>query len=326
MDEARSLGVNPGDTLYFWGKKIDPALLAWAQANQIAVKFVEDGFIRSLGLGSALSKPISLVMDSRGIYFDPTGPSDLEHILKTTEFSEELLEQAAVLIDKIQSANLTKYNHLSDQIDLGIRAAVGQRVILVPGQVDDDMSVKFGAFGLNNLSLLEKVREACPDAYIIFKPHPDVLSKNRHGDLPDDQVLVFADQVIKYAGIGAVIAQVDEVHTMTSLAGFDALLRGKVVFCYGLPFYAGWGLTNDLHCCERRGRCLTLEALVAAALVLYPIYLNPKTNRFCSALEALDYMAEQKQLLSRSWLRRFVMRFNGLVFPRIRNVAKSMMG
>ena len=36
---------------------------------------------------------------------------------------------------------------------------------------------------------------------------------------------------------------VDEVHTLTSLTGFEALLRGIEVHAYGGPFYAGWGLT-----------------------------------------------------------------------------------
>jgi capsular polysaccharide export protein len=37
------------------------------------------------------------------------------------------------------------------------------------------------------------------------------------------------------------INQVNEVWTMTSLLGFEALIRGKSVTCLGLPFYCGWG-------------------------------------------------------------------------------------
>lgn len=67
---------------------------------------------------------------------------------------------------------------------------------------------------------------------------------------------------------------------MTSLAGFEALLRGKPVTTYGMPFYAGWGLTTD-HChCPRRTRRLTLAQLVAGTLILYPRYVNPLTGLF----------------------------------------------
>ncbi|WP_052501384.1 capsular polysaccharide export protein, LipB/KpsS family [Thiomicrospira microaerophila] len=320
------LGLKSGDTVFFWGKKQDAALLNWARDHDVNVRFVEDGFIRSLGLGSALSKPISLVMDSRGIYFDPTGSSDLEHILKTTDFTDKDLSEAAALISYINTANLTKYNHLADVRDLDIDPKPGQKIILVPGQVDDDMSVKFGAFGLNNLSLLEKVRALRPDDFIIYKPHPDVLSKNRVGLMPDEEILRFADKVVKKVGIGSVLAHVDEVHTMTSLVGFDALLRGKRVFTYGLPFYAGWGLTQDSHVSERRGRALTLNELVVGALILYPLYLNPKTQSFCSASEALEYMAEQKAQLNKNILKRAMLSFYGYLFPRIRNGIKKIIG
>ncbi len=56
---------------------------------------------------------------------------------------------------------------------------------------------------------------------------------------------------------------------MTSLTGFEALLRGKAVFTYGLPFYAGWGLTQDRHAHPRRHRRLSIDELVAAALIGY---------------------------------------------------------
>jgi capsular polysaccharide export protein len=48
------------------------------------------------------------------------------------------------------------------------------------------------------------------------------------------------------------INQVNEVWTMTSLLGFEALIRGKSVTCLGLPFYCGWGLTRDRQEVPRR--------------------------------------------------------------------------
>jgi capsular polysaccharide export protein len=69
---------------------------------------------------------------------------------------------------------------------------------------------------------------------------------------------------------------------LTSLTGFEALLRGCEVTCHGTPFYAGWGLTRDLgRVPDRRGRTLTLDALVAGVLILYPRYLDPVTGLPC---------------------------------------------
>jgi capsular polysaccharide export protein len=68
----------------------------------------------------------------------------------------------------------------------------------------------------------------------------------------------------------------------TSLAGFEALLRGKKVITYGVPFYAGWGLTRDLASpLDRRNANRNIDELVAAALLLYPRYLDPITGLPC---------------------------------------------
>ena len=61
---------------------------------------------------------------------------------------------------------------------------------------------------------------------------------------------------------------------MTSLAGFEALLRNVRVVCHGLPFYAGWGLTTDRVDCRRRTKNLTLDELVFGVLITYPRYIN----------------------------------------------------
>ena len=55
---------------------------------------VEDGFVRSVGLGSDFLPPASLVLDRRGMYFDPRTKSDLETLLCETEFDPPLLARA----------------------------------------------------------------------------------------------------------------------------------------------------------------------------------------------------------------------------------------
>ena len=69
---------------------------------------------------------------------------------------------------------------------------------------------------------------------------------------------------------------------LTSLGGFEALLRGISVTTYGLPFYAGWGLTDDKlnnhKWAKRRTRKLTIEELTFITLVEYPLYSSVKFN------------------------------------------------
>jgi len=167
----------------------------------------------------------------------------------------------------------------------------GARRILVPGQVEDDLSVLYGGGDIRtNLDLLACVRDGNPDAFVLYKPHPDVIAGHRKGAVPEALARRFASGIVQNVSTAALLAGIDEVHTMTSLAGFEALLRGRQVTVYGRPFYAGWGLTTDRMAIER-GRRLTLEELVAGALILYPRYIDPVTRLPCGPeiiIERLD--------------------------------------
>ncbi|NJO33903.1 MAG: hypothetical protein HC869_12925, partial [Rhodospirillales bacterium] len=80
----------------------------------------------------------------------------------------------------------------------------------------------------------------------------------------------------------------DRVHVATSLAGFEALMHGVPVSTYGMPFYAGWGLTEDQTQNSRRTRSITLDELVAAALILYPRYVSIISGLRCEPEDVLD--------------------------------------
>lgn len=258
---------------------VSACLVLWGMAplppgagNDVRVLRVEDGFMRSVGLGAELVRPMSWVVDSQGIYYDATRPSDLEEILSTLRFDEAQQARAARLRAQILSAGLTKYNVGSRS---WVRPSDSGRVILVPGQVESDASLAYGAPGVRtNLGLLQAVRSANPDAYLIYKPHPDVAARLRREGEGERDACNWCDEVVVDVPMDALLSGVDEVHVMTSLAGFEALLRGKSVTCYGQPFYSGWGLTNDLLSNARRVRRLALDELVAGALIIYPLYLR----------------------------------------------------
>ena len=158
-----------------------------------------------------------------------------------------------------------------------------RRKVLVAGQVADDRSVRLGRADVpNSLDLLRRVRDIETDAFIIFKPHPDVVAGLRPGHVPANEAGRYVDLVLSDASIDDLLNNVDAVHVLTSLTGFEALLRGREVITHGQPFYAGWGLTRDLaEPIARRTRVLTLEQLVAATLILYPRYFDPVTGLPC---------------------------------------------
>ncbi len=272
---------------------------------------MEDGFIRSVGLGSDFNWPYSLVVDRKGIYYDPTRPSELEDILNTLASHPEhkaLCARARDLRDFILQNRITKYNTGSEEALAELSGlqeqACGRRLILVPGQVEDDASVLRGGFGMGNLQLLQAVRAACPEAFVVYKPHPDVESGNRKGALPEETALRYADLILRQAPMGRLLELVQEVHTLTSQTGFEALLRGCRVVTYGGPFYAGWGLTEDRQTLERRTARLTLDELVAGTLLLYPSYYDWQNRMFCRAEDVCQRLMQPNgQLRGRIWAR-----------------------
>lgn len=249
---------------------------------------VEDGFLRSKGLGADLVPPLSLVTDAQGIYFDPTRPSDLEELIATHP-PPGGLARAERLIAALRRDKLSKYNLDADSPDL----PQGYR-ILVPGQVEDDASIRLGAGKTcTNLTLLALARQQNRDAIVLFKPHPDVEAGLRPGAVPEAEALRFANRVLHKSNPIALIEAVDEVWTMTSLLGFEALLRGKKVTVTGAPFYAGWGLTRDLGPVpDRRKARPSLAQLVHAALIAYPRYVDPLTRRPCPPEVVIERLAQ----------------------------------
>lgn len=305
-----------GRTIVVWAAR-EPVGFAAAVARKGATLVrMEDGFIRSVGLGSNHIGGCSLVVDKVGIYFDPRSPSALETLLQDEVPDAALLQRAARLRQQLVQHGLTKYN-VGSGAPIVIATRPHQLRLLVPGQVENDASLRCGAPGVHsNLQLLQQVRAANPEAWIVYKPHPDTEAGTRPGRISDKLALAHADQIVREGSVTALFPHIDAVHTMTSLVGFEALLRGVPVTCWGLPFYAGWGLTEDRLPTPRRSRRLTLDALVAAALIRYPRYRHPDTGLPCEVedlAQALAARGATDARTQRSRLQRLLRQGMGLI-------------
>jgi len=316
LRQARRAGLSSRDRMAVWGMRDVPGLVETAGSLGMRMVRVEDGFLRSVGLGTDFVPPWSLVFDDAGIYFDARAASRLERLLAGADFPRELLEAAARLRRRIVEMDLTKYNLEKRGATVDFRKAAGaRRVVLVPGQVETDAAIRHGCTSVRtNAQLLRRVRAARPDAFLVWKPHPDILAGNRSA-AGDAEAMELADHVETVHGISACIRASDEVHTMTSLSGFDALLRGRRVVTYGAPFYAGWGLTEDMEPVPRRGRRLTLDMLVAGALILYPRYRDPCTGVVLDAQEAVERLARlrMQEAVPHGPLRKWLLLLKGVV-------------
>ena len=292
---ARAKALKTGRGVLVWSGKETPELAAPGVARR-----VEDGFLRSRGLGAALVPPLSLVTDDLGIYYDPSRESRLERLM-LAPLPSGGRARAERLLRQLLAAGVTKYNLGGATLsDMGPDLGPGRRVLVV-GQVEDDASIRLGAGPVTtNLGLLAAAAQANPGARLIYKPHPDVEAGLRPGAIAAADLTGLADAVATKADPLALIAGCDEVWTMTSLLGFEALLRGKPVVCLGAPFYAGWGLTRDLGPVpERRRRAADghplprpdLLHLVHATLIGYPRYFDPVSQLPCPPEVTIDRLA-----------------------------------
>ncbi len=271
---------------------------------------MEDGFIRSNGLGATLLAPLSVVLDATGIYYNATCASDLETLLVHAAPTQEALTQTQQLLEKLTQLRITKYNvgkkSNLNQILAPIKHARPNALVrLVVGQVEDDASVQTCLSAIKkNAHLLADVRTRHPQDILIYKPHPDVEAGLRTGTI-DADTLTLADIIAHDIAMPDCLEVCDVVHTISSLTGFEALIRGKQVTCYGLPFYAGFGLTEDINNPDpayqaakaRRQRTtpLTLLMLAHTTLLAYPLYRLPDGIGLAQAEQVVEYLALTQQ-------------------------------
>ncbi|MFN3817010.1 capsular polysaccharide biosynthesis protein [Brevundimonas sp.] len=271
---ARTAAEAEDGRIVCWASRTGPDFEQATEGFTGPVLRMEDGFIRSRGLGSDFVGALSVTLDDRGVYYDATRPSRLEVLIEQGGFSPALLARAARLRERIVSAGLSKYNLPAPSGAFDAWPGDRERILIV-GQVENDQSILKGCAHIRtNAGLAAAVRADHPDAFLIYKNHPDVLAGNRPGML-DGAALDAVDASADGLDIIQCLDHADRLATLTSLSGFEALLRGKPVTTYGTPFFAGWGLTEDRVPCPRRTRLATLDELVAAALILYPVYVAP---------------------------------------------------
>ncbi len=272
----------------------DEQVLVWGSRypELVSAIRVEDGFIRSKGLGSNLCRPSSLSLDPVGIYFDSRTPSGLEQLLNYQQLTEPEIERGERLISLLRQHQISKYN--VGEIQPYSPPMDGRQLVLVVGQVDGDASILTGSpYIRSNEQLLWAVRAAKPDAHILYKPHPDVVAGNRGGAISAACLAECVDSQVLDVGLTSLYPHVDELHTMTSLSGFEALVQGVKVTTWGQPFYSGWGLTTDANPPARRQRTLPLSALVYLTLVAYPLYLDWQTGLWISPEQLIHQLATQ---------------------------------
>ncbi len=283
-----------------WGrKKTGEFAFKYQQKHGGTLIRYEDGFIRSVGLGVDGSPSFSLVEDDIGIYLDATQPSKLENILSSYDFknNDTLLKNANQAINLIKKNHISKYNH-APEIDKSLFNNIKNKKVLIVAQTAGDASLEYGY--ADEQTINQMVKDAAtenPNASLYLKVHPDVISGKKQSSISLTGLPKNCQILSQDINPISLLKQVDLVYTCTSGMGMEALILDKEVICYGMPFYAGWGLTKDKQTCPRRSRQLTLTELFAGAYILYTHYYNPYKKQPSDIIDTIHEIAKRKQTL-----------------------------
>ena len=294
-----------------WGRK-KSGLWAVKTAKLTNNKFLllEDGFIRSFGLGVEGSPSFSIVKDNIGIYYDATTTSRLEKIYNSYDFKSDkrLMAVAKEAIEKIVEHKVSKYNNFKE-VDLNYLNNDKEKVLII-NQTYKDSSLEYGlGDSFTTKEMIDDAINDNPNAEIYIKIHPDVLSGKKKSDIELKDIPASCHILEDNANPIELLQYFDKVYTKTSGMGMEALLLNREVFCYGMPFYAGWGATHDKILESRRTRKLTTTELFAGAYILYSSYYNPYLNQKSDILSTIDYIFNfiERERLKKPFCEHFIL-------------------
>lgn len=281
-----------------WGVR-ESGLRAERLAKRFAVPVIhlEDGFLRSVFPGREF-RPYSIVQDRDGIYYDSTRESSLESMLSGGgALLEEIASDVLRARQMIVQHHLSKYNHAPELHPSALRSDDKKRVLVIDQTVGDSSVTYGGADETTFHKMLTAAKNENPSATIYVKTHPEVSLGRKRGyliDVQDDQQVVVLREPINPISL---VKEMEHVYVVTSTMGFEALLAGRAVTCFGLPWYAGWGVTDDRQVCSRRMRQRSIDELFAAAYFHYTTYLNPRTGELGNIFDVIDWLIEQRAVL-----------------------------
>ncbi|MGR7994414.1 capsular polysaccharide export protein, LipB/KpsS family [Xanthobacter sp. ZOL 2024] len=288
------------DLFLRWGVAESPEVAAQAEAARALGRSTASLAAGLIGAPEGEEAPsLSIVLDERTAYYDARQPTRLERWLAAgPDLTAEARARARAVIDQMVRLRVAQDNVAPDR-PLSVGTAGRRKVLVVDQPLSDPLVAAGGVDATAFPRMLQEVVATCGDCDILLKrpSSPAAGAPVSHLDAGQlaalglaDKVLVIEDDIHAYA----LLDQVDEVFVVTAQLGFEALLAGKRVHCFGLPFYAGWGLTEDCITLERRGRARDLEAVFHAAYIAHSRYFHPERRAVAEVEDLIDYIAARR--------------------------------
>ncbi|MCY0096900.1 hypothetical protein [Hoeflea ulvae] len=319
--EACRLGLLGGssDAIAGWGHKPTAARgRRIARLRKLPYLAFEDGFLRSVHPGNA-EKPLSLVLDRSGIYYDARLPSDLEALVHKRMASATPEDEARAAIDLLRRKRLSKYNNstLFDISALKLQSADRSDRVLVVDQTAGDASIAGALAGEKSfLCMLRSAVAENPGSEILIRVHPETIAGRKAGHFTQQslEALAHSDpgcaQALQTGRMRLTPEPVNpwvlleacaKVYCVSSQLGFEGLMAGCEVHTFGVPFYSGWGLTRDRNPMVTGRRApASLEALSAALYFDYSHYIDHQKIRRIGFAEAATVLEDRIQQFART--------------------------
>lgn len=261
--------------------------------------YLEDGFLRSIAIGLSGEPTLSLVMDDLTPFYNATMPSRIEATLNAGyRASDAERARARAAIDRIAETKVTKYNFAPYRhVTVG---RPGRKKILIVDQRAGDQSISSGLASPESFQRMITEALALVGEYdIIVKTHPDANVGGKASAIGAETLAFLRGNpavtiVTEDMNGFSLIDQMDKVFVVSSGMGFEALLAGREVWCFGVPFYAGWGLTVDRTKVPRRTARPSLEDVFHLFYIGLSRYYDPVARRRCEIEEMIEHIAEMR--------------------------------
>lgn len=258
-----------------WGHK-PTAKEAMQKAREWNLPYwaLEEGFIRSI---SPEEPSYSLIVDPVGIYYNANQPSLLEDIIKKG-IDKDLLNRGEEFLRMVLKHRISKYNNYKP-LPEGYFPRHENRVLIID-QTYSDMSVVLGRADSDTfVNMFHHAVREHPKATIYIKVHPLVIAGKKKGYLyPHILKSRLAKNRVRFIVENFnpldIVENFSTIYTVSSQMGFEGVLMGRKVVCFGMPFYAGWGITEDIQSCERRGIKRSVLEVFTCAYLVYTSYMS----------------------------------------------------
>jgi hypothetical protein len=270
-------------------------LLLAALRDKVDIYFVEIGFVSCItnvqdaSIPNTYRRVCSWIVDDMAFYYDALVPSRICQFINSEEctLTPAESERSRNIVTLLREHKITKYNY-QPICTPDILRLPGKKVLVVDQSYRDASITRGMADEKTFTAMLDTALAENPDAHIIIKMHPDSINKGRGSYYARVKDNARIHKLTSEVNPWSVLEATDKMYVCTSQIGLEALMCNMEVHCFGMPVYAGWGLTKDRQRLAGRSRKRTLEEVIYTIYIRFSKYIHPQNGDLCEVEEYIE--------------------------------------